>query len=258
VFDQFLSPVINALLALPPIRFIMGLVESQWRPLWATLWIAVIVYLMSRTMNQLALRRARLGILNEPIGGLPTSVLALADESQGSGAAPRREPTPTVAAPIPDSSAPTVPPTPPGPGTASIPVSVVAGAVVVGAIVVASVALFTRSAPNGSTDSLVRRGVAPLVDTTAHADAPIDLRLRSGRMDGDNCIGTFEVTHGVGARARLVAFAMDTSGAVIARDSAQVASAVTGMFVDFRFRNVDCDEIDDWQIQATTSPQPAR
>ena len=43
----------------------MGLVESRWRPLWAALWIAVITYLISRTMNQLALRRARLRILDE-------------------------------------------------------------------------------------------------------------------------------------------------------------------------------------------------
>jgi len=53
-------------------------------------------------------------------------------------------------------------------------------------------------------------------------------------------------------RARFVAFAMDSSGAIIARDSARVASAVTGMFVEFRFRHVDCDEIADWQIEATT------
>jgi hypothetical protein len=29
------------------------------------------------------------------------------------------------------------------------------------------------------------------------------------------------------------------------------------MFVDFRFRHVDCDEIDTWQIQATI-PAPRR
>src|SRR5688572_9630623 len=237
----------------------MGLVDIQWRPLGATLWIADIVYLMSRTMHQLALGRVRLRILGEPIGGAPILALSVPGDSHRSDTAPSGRPTPPPEPAVPDSSAPAVPPEQPHTAAPSVPLSVVAGALVFAAIVVAGVAFLVRSVPNDSAGPLPRPGVAPVVDTAAPAAAPIDLRLRSGRMDdANNCIGTFEVTHGTGTRARLVAFAMDTSGAIIARDSAQVTSAVTGMFVDFRFRNVDCDKIDDWQIQATTSAQPPR
>ena len=61
-------------------------------------------------------------------------------------------------------------------------------------------------------------------------------------MDGDDCIGTFEVKRGSSASAQFVAFVMDTSGAILARDSASVKSAVVaGLLVDFRFRHVACD-----------------
>ena len=247
MLEQFVSAVIDALLAIPPVRFVMGLVESRWRPLWAALWIAVIAYLVSRTMNQLALRRARLRILSEPPDGLPvasrSASIGTADtSSEHGGGLPTRggaEATGTQGVPGPGA----------GSTTPAVPLPVVGAALVIGAIVVAGVAVATRTAPNDSSPA-----VMPVSSDTAVArpERPIDVRYRSGRMEGDHCIGTFEVTHGNGTRARLVAFVMDSSGAVIGRDSARVESAVSGIFVDFRFRYVECDEIDDWQIQATT------
>ena len=75
VADHVLSAIINTLLAIPPIRFVMGLVESRWRPLWAALWLAVIAYLLSRSMNYWALRRARLRLLTETADGRPLKVV---------------------------------------------------------------------------------------------------------------------------------------------------------------------------------------
>ena len=89
-------------------------------------------------------------------------------------------------------------------------------------------------------------------DTTAAADTGVDVRLRSSRMEAGDCIGTFEVTRGAGTRADFVAFVMDKSGAVIARDTQTVKAAVRGLLVDFRFRRTGCDRIDDWQMQVTT------
>ena len=253
MLDQVLSAVIDALLAIPPVRFVMGLVESRWRPLWAALWIAVIVYLISRTMSQLALRRARLRILSEAPDGR-----SLTNAPSGGGL----DPAPADASVAPVGAGATSGPTsgpraagdptsvPMGTRRPTIPLPVVGAAVIVGALAVVGVAVATRSAPNDST-AAVR---APVADSAAAGpDTPIDIRYRSGRMDDDHCIGTFEVTRGRGSRARFVAFVMDTSGAIIGRDSAQVASAVAGLFVEFRFRYVDCEEIDDWQIQATTT-----
>ena len=71
-------------------------------------------------------------------------------------------------------------------------------------------------------------------------------------MEGADCIGTFEVTRGGGTRAQFVAFVMDTSGSIIARDSGKVDSALPGVLIDFRFRRVGCDRIYDWQLQVTT------
>jgi hypothetical protein len=250
VFNQVVSAVINTLLAIPPIRFVMGLVDARWRPLWAALWLAVIGYVISRTLNQLALRRARLHLLarvGDPYEGKPRDLIRDRGDVTMSSAQepPTREPPPREAVP----TGPTSPS-----GVVSIPIPVLLGALAIGLLAVVGVAVATRSAPNAPAAA-----AAPAAaDSVVRPDGPIDVRFRSGRMNGDDCIGTFEVTHGAGTPARLVAFVMDTSGAVMARDSAQVAAAVAGLFVDFRFRHVDCDEIDDWQLQATTPKRPGR
>lgn len=242
--------MINTLLAIPPIRFVMGLVDARWRPAWAVLWLAVIGYIISRTMTQLALRRARLRLLarvGDPYDGKPRELIrdrgditmSLAQEP------PNREPPPPEAAP-------TGPASPSG--VVSIPVPVLFGALAIGLLAVVGVAVVTRSAPNAAPPA----AVPVAADSVVRPEGPIDVRFRSGSMNGDDCIGTFEVTQGAGTPARLVAFVMDTSGAVMARDSAQVTAAVAGLFVDFRFRHVDCDEIDDWQLQATTPKRPGR
>ena len=140
------------------------------------------------------------------------------------------------------------------PGVVSIPVPVLVGALAIGLLAVVGVAVATRSAPNATPPV----AVPAAADSVVRPEGPIDVRFRSRRMNGDDCIGTFEVTQGAGTPARLVAFVMDTSGAVMARDSAQVAAAVAGLFVDFRFRRVTCDQIDDWQLQATTPKRPER
>lgn len=244
--DQVLSAIINTLLAIPPIRFVMGLVESRWRPLWAALWLAVIAYLISRTMNYWALRRARLKILSETTDGRPLGVTEPASPPSGQGQAAE-----SVLASAPAFSRVTAPPTS---ARARVPLGVIAGTLIVAAIITASLGVALRSIPNESDST----APAAVLDSVVKPAAPIDVRWKSGRMDDDDCIGTFELTRGEGTRARLVAFVMDTSGAVMTRDSAQVTSAVPGVFVEFRFRHVDCDEISDWQIQATTRSRTAR
>jgi hypothetical protein len=247
VFRDLVSVLVETLLAIPPVRFVMGLVDGRWRPLWAATWIAAIVYVLSRSMNQLALRRARMRILREPPDGRP-----LGEPAQQSAPPTAFEASSLVAAASVADAPPAadVPlPAPPAAAVAGVPLNFVVGAVLIAAVVVAAVAFAIRPSPNAAAPAVLAE---PSPEPALDPNTPIDLRYRSGRPDDDDCIATFELTRGTGTRARLTAFVMDTSGAVMARDSAQVASAVAGMFVEFRFRHVTCDEIDDWQIQATT------
>jgi hypothetical protein len=125
----------------------------------------------------------------------------------------------------------------------AIPLSVLAGALGVGLVAVALTStLLDSGKPATPTTAL----------DTARGDAALDFRWRAGRMDDGDCVGTFELTSGPATPARLVASVIDSSGAAIASDSAQVASTVRGLSVDFRFRGVNCDRISDWQMQVMT------
>jgi len=150
--------------------------------------------------------------------------------------------------PPPPSPTDTPPPAPAQQGRSGIPVPVVLAALVAGGLAVAVAAFVLRNKPGASPNP----AASAAADSAAAADTALDVRWRSGRMDGVDCIGTFEVTHGGGTPAHLVAFVMDKSGAVIGRDSASVPSASPGLLVDLRFRRVTCDRIDDWQLQVAT------
>lgn len=248
---QLMTAVIDLLGAIPPVRYVMGLVDARWRPLWAALWLAVIPSILFLTIR-LAIRRARHGTLqeNETLDGRGVAFGSSAEHTPGNrepeeksrvlkpGSTPPRSPTET-------------PPSDPArQGGGGIPVSVVLAALVAGALAVAFTALLLllpnkRGAPGNAASA---RG-----DSAAAADTGLDVRWRSGRMDGVDCLGTFEVKRGHSASAQFVAFVMDTSGAIMARDSVQVKSAVVpGLLVDFRFRRVACTRIYDWQLQVTT------
>jgi len=128
----------------------------------------------------------------------------------------------------------------------AVPLSVLAGALGVGLVAVALTStLLDSKKPDGP--------ATPATATdTAGGEAALDFRWRAGRMDRGDCVGTFELTRGPATPARLVASVIDSSGAAMASDSAQVASTVRGMSVDFRFRGVKCDQISDWQMQVMT------
>jgi hypothetical protein len=261
VFHDIMSSIVDMLYSVPPVRFVMGFVDARWRPLWAALWLAVIAYVLSRAMNQLALRRALIRLMEEPAtpgvppgrGGKGGDSLAQ-DEADDEPRERSRVLKPTRQRQLTPSQA-SAPPTPgaapPGatpPGGARLPLPVIALALAFGVLAVAITSLFLPKGSPGPGASASTQGV----DTTAAADTGLDVRWRSGRKDDDDCIATFEVTRGNGTRAQFVAFVMDTTGAVMARDSARVTSAVRGLLVELRFRHVDCEEIDDWQLQVTT------
>ena len=128
-----------------------------------------------------------------------------------------------------------------------VPVPVIVAAVVAGVAAVVVTSLFLPIKPGAPAKPPVS------VDSSPAADTGLDVKWRSGRMDGGDCVGTFEVKRGSSTSAQFVAFVMDTSGAILAKDSVSVKSAVVpGLLVDFRFRRVACARIYDWQLQVTT------
>ena len=243
---QVVTAVIELLVAIPPVRFIMELVDPRWRPLWAALWLAVIPSILFLTVR-LTRRRARRASLQEQSASeRPGAAAGKSGEHERAVADPEeRSRVLKPASTPPPSPAPTPPSAPPPQGGVRVPVPVIVGAVAIG---LAAVAVASRLLPNKSGAPSTP---APVSTPTA-ADTGLDVRWRSGRMERGDCIGTFEVKRGGGTRAQFVAFVMDTSGAIIARDSGAVDSALPGVLVDFRFRRVACDRIYDWQLQVTT------
>jgi len=243
-----MTALIDLLGAIPPVRYIMGLVDTRWRPLWAVLWLAVIPSILFLTVR-LTLRRARLRSLQEQATrerrGLASARsvdhLRVVSEPEERSRVLKPASTP------PRSPVETPPAAPPPERGVRVPVPVIIGAVVVGVVAVAITALFLPLKPG----TPARPPTA--VDSAAAADTGLDVRWRSGRMDGTDCLATFEVKRGRSTSAQFVAFVMDTTGAILTRDSVSVRSAVVpGLLVDFRFRRVVCDRIYDWQLQVTT------
>jgi hypothetical protein len=215
----------------------VGFIESPWGPIVLALAMAAPGTLVFETVPRLALERGWVRLLNERRS--PEN--RRANEPGGaSRSTASRSPAADPKASQPASPAPTTPPAP-----KSVPLNVILGALTVGALAVAIAALVMRpKSQPGAT--------AAKADSVATADTALDIGWRSGRMDGNDCLGTFEVKRGAGTPARFVAFVLDSSGAVMAQDSGGVAAAVRGVLVDFRFRRVTCSKIADWQLQALT------
>jgi hypothetical protein len=240
-----MAAVIDLLGAIPLVRYIMGLVDARWRPLWAVLWLAVIPAILFLTVR-LTLRRARHRVLQEQATRERPGVASARSIEHGR-AVPEPEERSRVLKPAstPPRSPVEMAPAAPSPER-GVPVPVIVGAVVAGLVAVAVTALFLPNKPAAPAKP------AASVDSSAPADTGLDVRWRSGRMERADCIGTFEVTRGGGTPAQFVAFVMDTTGAIIARDSGSVDSAMPGVLIDFRFRRVACERVYDWQLQVKT------
>ena len=194
-------------------------------------------------MRFLGERRARLKVLQE---SLVPERQPMAVEAPAPGAAPatpvtQERPAATTAGPV----------------RRPIPLSprVFAGVIGVAALitVVVAISLGSRAARPPSRDgpgiSADNVPIAPIAEDDA---TPFAFRLRGNRDVDYDCLMTFEVTGGTPAPWQVTVHVMDSSGTVIAQDAKKVASLAPGLFIDFRFRNVDCDEIKSWQFQGET------
>ena len=128
-----------------------------------------------------------------------------------------------------------------------IPLPVIGGAVVAGLLAAAAAALMMRPSPKGSGPP-----------TTSPADTALDIRWRTQRPDGPDCVATFEVTQGATNGSRFVAFVMDSSGQVMGGDSTAAINVGRGQKIDFRFRGVNCTKIGDWQLQVLSPKAPTK
>ena len=230
VLTDIFSRVIDALLAIPGIRFIVGLVDNRLRPVWGLLLIAGTVYFLSRASHYLSLRRARetlrMDAMNTPppSSGKSERVIAtppteVAQESGEAAAHPARlvERIPARHARL----------------------------LLIVSVGVAVVALSAAVA-------LIRSGAAkpPVVASSQPAQSDTAFRFEDAgwRMQGNDCIATLRVT-AMGRLPRHLALFVSGKGGVIGRADVNEPAMARGALVDFHIPKVNCDRIETWEVQ---------
>ena len=237
MLDQIWSTLVDTVYSVPPVRFVMGMVSPQWRPFWAALWLATIGYVVVRTVNLLYERRVRLNVMREGFGMEKRSEPPTARTSRSSSSAPE-PPPPAGELPPPKRS---------GGSIDQIPPRVLAISLIVAGVVALMVGYFMIDSSRGS---IAGSGTAPAVsDSAPAADTTFAFKLRGSRMENDDCVMTFEVTGGTGDAREITVHVMDSSDVVISRDTRSVPNLARGLFLDFQFRDADCDDIQSWQFQ---------
>lgn len=236
MFEDFYNTLIDALLAFPPARFVLGLVGSRWQPLWAGIWLAGLAYVIARALNALVVRRARVQELARHANPYDAPQIGTGHRE---GSAKERRPTASPRA-APARSTPAL----------HVPhrdlrtlVRVVGVSVVLAASVTFGVALLLNK------DSAPRTALA---DSTPPARTPATsfaFDWRVGRMVDGACVMTFEVTAGTPVPWQVAVQVMDSVGHVVGTDSQSVPSLAPGLHLDFRFPRVACDTIQTWQFQ---------
>jgi hypothetical protein len=222
---EIFSTVFEAVLAVPGVRFVLGLVDSRIRPFWAAMLLAGTFYLISRAANYVSLQRARRVVLAEDLAG---------DTPESESAE-----TTVVLRP----SDPPIAAHPPRVMSPALLGALIAG--ISGVMLVAIIAL-KLSAPK---EEVAAGILAPDVIQREQADTSFAFSAAGWRNDGGTCIATMRVTALGRPPRRLSLFVMNAAGAVIGRDEIDKPVLAVGAMVDFRFRRVDCDDVEEWQVQ---------
>jgi hypothetical protein len=239
MLDLVWSALVDTFYSVPPVRFVMGMVSPQWRPFWAALWLATIGYVVVRTVNLLEVRHARLKIMRE--------VLRMEGPSEPSTSRTSRSSTPPPGPPPPASEP--LPPKSSGGAIARIPPAVLAVSLVVAGVVALMVGYFMIDRRGAPAAGSLSDTAGVNTDSGRTADTTFAFKLRGSRMENDDCVMTFEVTGGTGDAREITVHVMDASDVVISRDTRSVPSLTRGLFLDFQFRNAECDAIQSWQFQ---------
>lgn len=235
MFDKIISSVMEALLAIPGVREIMGLVDSRLQPLMALLLLAGIAYLLSRAAQYVSLRHARERVRE-------AQRLEISNHrSDRTIVEPPAEAAPTS---MEELHTP-VPSAPPSGGFRLRPTHLIVSVVTV--MLMAAMAMMVRPKPQetGPLDSF------DLTDEVAVAAADTAFRFEDAgsRAEKGACIETIRVTAISRRPRRLSLFIMDAAGAVIGHDVLESPAVTAGTMLDFRFPGIDCARVDEWQVQ---------
>jgi hypothetical protein len=203
--NEFFHTIVEALLRIPGVRFVLGLVGVEWRPLWALFCLAVIFYILNRALHYNELRRARRHLAAELLKG------EMARRQRDVAAGMPNEPLadPDIASPPRWRSAT---PPPPVRGSATVadqpPRGLVIAAVVmaIAACLALMAALRTRAVASASARD-VQPGFA--------ADSTFQFRARGWHAEQRTCVGTMEVLANSAPPRRLTLHVLDSTGAVI-------------------------------------------
>jgi hypothetical protein len=239
MFDQIIASVTEALLAIPGVREVMGLVDSRLQPLMGVCLLAGMAYLLSRAAHYLSLRHAREKLRQAQELEIANSRTDRTIIEPAAAATALVPPDENVAAPAPVITAPRTW------VTLRRPVLLLGGGAAV--IVVAVLAALTRPAP---TDATPLESFGPgEASAVAAADTAFRFEDAGSRAEKGACIETIRVTAISRTPKRLSLFIMDAAGAVIGRDVLESPAVAIGTMLDFRFPGIDCARVDEWQVQ---------
>ena len=232
MLERVWSAIVSAFLELPGVRFIAGLVDTRYRPVWAVLWLTAIAFVVWRLRRTRAMRRRQAEIVADM--STPHSRRSLL--RPGDTPSDLRIPQLLEA-------------------RSSRGRNLVLGAGML-AIVFAIVLGLVRSVEQ-SPAGAVNDGHAAM-DSVVHPEAPAEptprspfaFRERGWQWASGACILTLEAVAVGPPSHRVVLLVLDSSGTVIARDTSRAGAITVGQLIDFRLAGLDCNRIAEWRVRS--------
>ena len=228
MLSEFLGRVLDALMAIPGIRFIVGLVDARFQPIWALLLLAGTVYLLARASAYVSLWRAREVVRMDSVNASPPP------RDRGNAPIPASTGAPQTESPPPSAGGKTMPER-----YARLLLFVSLGVAVVA---FGAAGLLMRSTRASASNA----GTTP---APAATDTAFRFEDAGWRMQGQDCIATLRVTALGRIPRHLSLFVSGSNGSVIGRADVDSPTLAKGALLDFRIPKVNCDNVQNWEVQ---------
>ena len=84
----------------------------------------------------------------------------------------------------------------------------------------------------------------------AAALSPFEFRERGWQWTSGACVLTLEAVAVGPPSQRVVLLVLDSTGAVLARDTSRAGAISVGQLIDFRLARLDCNRIAEWRVRS--------